>query len=68
MPISLNEADIILALRALERDKNLSVRRAAEIYKVCDRTLGYRRASMPSQRDILANSRKLTDLEEKTIV
>jgi len=68
MSISSNEASIILALQALERNENLSVRRVVEIYKVCDRTLGRRRAGMPARRDILANSRKLTDLEEKTIV
>jgi len=68
MSISSNEASIILALQALGRNENLSVRRVVEIYKVCDRTLGRRRAGMPARRDILANSRKLTDLEEKTIV
>ena len=68
MPISSNEASIILALQALERNKKLSVRRAAEIYGVCDRTLGRRRAGMPARCDTPANSHKLTDLEEKTIV
>jgi len=68
MPTSSNEADILLALQALERDKDLSIRRVAEIYEVCDRTLERRRRGMPARRDIPANSRKLTDLEEKTII
>ena len=68
MPISSNEASIILALQALERNKKLSVRRAAEIYGVCDRTLGRRRAGMPARYNTPANSRKLTDLEEKIII
>jgi len=68
MPVSSNEANIILALQALERDKDLSVSRAAEIYEVCDKTLRRRGAGMPARCDIPANSHKLTDLEEKTII
>jgi len=68
MLISLNEASIILALQAFERNKKLSVRRTAEIYEVCDRTLGRRRAGILARCDTLVNSRKLTDLEEKTII
>jgi len=57
-----------LALQALEKDEKLSVRAAAEIYGVARKTLGRRRTSKPARRDIPANSRNLTDLEEQTIV
>jgi len=57
-----------LALRALQNDKDLSVRAAAKIYNVNRTTLAQRRAGRPSRRNIPANSRKLTNLEEKTIV
>ena len=62
------EARLILALKALENNENLSLREAAKIYDVSRTTLTQRRASKPVRRDILANSRSLTDLEEQTIV
>ena len=62
------EARVILALKALQDDKELSLRAAAKLYNVLVSTLGYRRTSRTIRRDLLANSRKLTDLEEKTIV
>ena len=68
MPSTSNEAKIILALQALEKDEKLSVRAAAKIYGVARKTLGRRRAGTPARRDIPANSRNLTDLEEQTIV
>jgi len=68
MLISSNKASIILALQALERNKKLSVRRVAEIYKVYDRTLGRRQAGIPVRYDTPVNSRKLMDLKEKTII
>jgi hypothetical protein len=62
------EARVILALAALQNNKNLSLREAAKIYDVSRTTLTQRRASKPARRDIPANSRNLTDLEEQTIV
>ena len=62
------EARVILALEALKNDKNLSLREAAKIYNVSRTTLTQRRAGKPARRDIPANSRNLTDLEEQTIV
>ena len=62
------EARLILALEALENDENLSLRAAAKIYNVHHTTLLRRRAGKPIRRDIPANSRNLTDLEEQTIV
>jgi hypothetical protein len=68
MPPISKEGQIILALQALQKDKNLSERAAAKIYGVDRRTLGRRRAGKPARRDLPANSRKLIDLEEKAIV
>jgi len=68
MIVRSNEARLLLALQALQDDKNLSLRKVAEIYDVDYTTLFYRRAGWFARRDIPANLRKLTDLEEKTIV
>ena len=62
------ESRIILAFRAMEKNPKLSLRSVATIYKVPPMTLSDRRASKPARRDTLVNSRKLTDLEEQTIV
>jgi hypothetical protein len=63
-----DESQIMLALGALKNDPNLSARAAAMIYSVDPRKLQRRQHGMPSRRDIAANSRKLTDLEERAIV
>ena len=62
------EASIIMALKALKKDEKLSLRAAAKIYDVSRTTLKRRRDSTPSWRDIKANSCKLTDLKEKTLL
>jgi len=63
-----NEARLLLALQALQDDKNLSLRKAAEIYDINHTTLFHQHAGRPTRRDIPANSRKLTNLKEKTII
>jgi hypothetical protein len=62
------EAQIQLALSAIQQDATLSIRRAAAIYGVPRKTLGDRRAGRPSRADIMPNSRKLDKNEEKVIV
>ncbi len=62
------EARVILALQALRNNTKLSLRAIAKLYNVPVSTLGYQRTGRAVRRDLLANSRKLTDLEEKTIV
>ena len=62
------EARIILALEAIRNNSDLSTRAAAKLYNVQRITLGNRLTGRPARRDIPANSRKLTDLEEETIV
>jgi hypothetical protein len=68
MALPSNEARITLALEALKNDHTLSLRAATKIYSVSPATLMRRRDGRPARRDIPANSRKLTDLEEKAIV
>jgi len=63
-----NEVRLLLALQALQDDKNLSLRKVAKIYDINYTTLFHQRADRPARRNIPANLCKLTDLEEKTIV
>ncbi len=62
------EARLILAFEALQNDEELKLEAVAKHYNVVSSTLYDRRASRPVRRDILANSRNLTNLEEQTIV
>ncbi len=62
MAATSNEAKLVLALTALQKDPNLKVTAAAKIYSVDRSTLRHRRAGRLARRDIPANSRKLTDL------
>ena len=62
------ETRTILALKALKTRKDVSVRSIAKTYRVLEATLRYRRAGRQSRRDIIANSRKLTNLEELVLV
>ncbi|KAF2788297.1 hypothetical protein K505DRAFT_394928 [Melanomma pulvis-pyrius CBS 109.77] len=55
-----NEANIQLALQAIKQDATLSVRRAAQLYNVPQRTLNNRRAGIASRRDWKPKSRMLT--------
>jgi len=68
MPSTSKEDMIVLALKAFERDVILKVNTAAKIYGIDRITLTRRRNGKPARYDIPANSRKLTDLEERTIV
>jgi hypothetical protein len=68
MPTTRNEAQIQLALQALEYDLKISVKNAAKLYRVSKTTLIQRRKGTPSRTDIIANSRKLDSLEEEVIV
>ncbi|KFZ13758.1 hypothetical protein V502_06463 [Pseudogymnoascus sp. VKM F-4520 (FW-2644)] len=63
-----NERLMILALKALKYDPKLSVRKAAQIYRVSRTTLTRRYKGKPSQAETTVKSRKLSNLEEQTIV
>ena len=58
------EARILLALQAIKNNYKLSIAAAGRHYNVPPSTLRDRRNGKPARRDTLANSRKLTDLEE----
>jgi hypothetical protein len=62
------ESRIILALKALNKNLKLSVRKAATIYEIPETSLRDRRAGKQPRREIPANLRKLTDLEEKVLL
>jgi hypothetical protein len=68
MPQKNNERQINLALQAIQNDPNLSARAAGKIYSINHEKLSRRRRGMRSRRDIPANSRKLTDLEESVLL
>jgi hypothetical protein len=52
----------------MQKDPNLSARAAGKIYTYDHQKLSRRKRGMQQRRDILANSRKLTDLEEQVLV
>ncbi|KAJ0124110.1 Uncharacterized protein HZ326_31474, partial [Fusarium oxysporum f. sp. albedinis] len=62
------EGRILLALQALQNNPKLSIRRAANIYNVNRSTLRRRQNGAQSRRDWTPGSRKLSNLEEKTLV
>jgi hypothetical protein len=62
------ESDLQLAIQALKQDANLTVPRAATIYRVSESTLRRRRAGTLSRRDSKVNSIKLTSTEQRVIV
>jgi hypothetical protein len=62
------EADIHLALSALNRAQILTERCAAQTFEVSRTTLQRRRAGKPARRDCQPNSKKLTELEEEVII
>ena len=68
MPPTLKEARVILAVEAIQDNPKLSIRAAAKIYNVAERTIRRRLAGHLARRDITPNSKKLTQLEEEAIV
>jgi hypothetical protein len=63
-----DENQLNLAIQALQKNPESSVRAVARIYSVDHRKLGRRLRGMPPRRTISANSRKMTDLEETVLV
>jgi hypothetical protein len=62
------ERQMILAIEAIQRDPEQSVRAIAKVYGVSRSSLGSRLNGITARRDTMPNSRKLTDLEESTII
>jgi hypothetical protein len=61
------EADIYLAIQAINQNQIQTVREAVRAYSVPRSTLRDRRAGKPARRDCQPNSKKLTKLEEEVI-
>ena len=68
MEFTSTEAKIILALEAIKKDPKLSLRMASKIYGCPYTTLRRREGGTGARGDTTPNSRRLTDLEEETIV
>ena len=68
MPTTSNEAQVILALKALQNDEHLSLRDAAKIYNISRSTLTRRRDGKTARRDTTPGVKKLTQSEEEAIV
>jgi hypothetical protein len=68
MPQSDIEANTLLALQALQNNPKLSTRRAANIYQVNEHRLRRRQQGIQPRRDTMPNSRKLSNLEEDTLL
>src|SRR6478736_9809228 len=62
------EARILLALQALQNNPKLSLRCAADMYKVNRITLRRRQNGLQSRCDWIPKSRRLSNLEEQIIV
>jgi len=62
------EAKAALALQALQRNPKLTLNRAAAIYEVPRARLRRRSTGIPSRADWVPKQRKLSDLEEQTII
>ena len=62
------EGRIQLAKQVIKQSQFQSIRVAAEVYDVPERTLGYRIHGRTSRDDYTPNSRKLTLYEEEAII
>jgi hypothetical protein len=65
---SSHEADIYLAISAINQRQVLTERSAAQTYEVSRTTLQRRRAGIRARRDCQPNTKKLTQQEEEVIV
>ena len=68
MATTSNEARVILAIEAIQNSQKLSIRAAAKLYNVADRTIRRRLAGRPVRRDCTTNSKKLTQSEEEAVI
>jgi len=63
-----DESRVILALQALKKDENLSIRAAAKIYNVPATTIRHRRDGRTARRDTRPTLTNLTESEEQAVV
>jgi hypothetical protein len=62
------ESDVVLTVKVLRTNPQLSLRKVVQIYHVPRTTLAARLHGTPSRQDSIANSQKITPLEESVIV
>ena len=63
-----NKHQLQLACQTFEKDLQLSICKAARLYNIPRTTLSNRINGRPTRIDTIANSQKLTALEEEVIV
>jgi transcriptional regulator with XRE-family HTH domain len=59
---------MILAIEAIRKQLKESIRAIAKVFRVSRSLLSTRLQGITARRDIMPNSRKLTNLEESTII
>jgi hypothetical protein len=65
MPQKSDERELTSAIQAIQKDPTLSLRAISRVYYIDHRKLARRLRGMQPRRDIIANSRKLTNLAAK---
>ena len=68
MPRYIDENQLLLVVKAIQKDPKLSVRAAAKIYNVRHTTLQDRITGRSARQSLRANNHKLTESEEEAIV
>ena len=63
-----NECQLQLVLQTFEKDPQLSIRKATQLYNILYSTLSTRINNVFTHTTTIANSRKLTVLKEKVVV
>ena len=66
--MALKEADLLLALSAINRGQIQAVKRAAATFGVPETTLRDRIAGKPARIDCRPNLKKLTELKEEVVI
>ncbi|EDN95953.1 hypothetical protein SS1G_12159 [Sclerotinia sclerotiorum 1980 UF-70] len=68
MVSTLNERDIVMAMEAMAKDKNLSLRKAAKIYNITHTTLMRRMKGITPASEYRQKQHKITKIEEEVII
>ncbi|EDN99218.1 hypothetical protein SS1G_14078 [Sclerotinia sclerotiorum 1980 UF-70] len=68
MVSTLNERDIVMAMEAMAKDKNLSLRKAAKIYNITHTTLIRRMKGITPASEYRQKQHKITKIEEEVII
>ncbi|KAJ8070734.1 hypothetical protein OCU04_001104 [Sclerotinia nivalis] len=68
MQFNNKEAQILLAIEALQKDKKLSIRKVTKLYNISHTTLTRRMDGSTSRTETRANCHNITELEEEVIV